>query len=172
MIKKTRLYRMLILFFGMYSLSGGSWAIEQDDVVPALQFATEGVESVFHDGTKISETILRHIRAFVTTDSTAVAKDYKKWSTLTFGPGGDSAGATVDVVGKKEIENTFESFFTGDVFPPGTVLTITSASRIGSQFYQTFEYKTAAADCSGTDTFVVLGQKIRRQTAYIICTPR
>lgn len=169
---KTELFTVFALFWVVVSLPSVSRALEQDDEVPALLFATAGVESIYHDGTRVSETILRHVRAFVSTDSVAVAEDYGKRSTLTFGPGGESMGATNDIVGNEDIQAAFESFFTGGLFPPGTVLTITSAGRIGSQFYQTFDYATEDADCTGSDTFVVRGRAIRRQTAYIICTQR
>jgi hypothetical protein len=166
---------MRIALLGILALPSTSWAIEPvpDDEEPDLLFNTNGIKSVYHDGTSISETILRHVRAFVATDAHAVAGDYTRWlSTLTFGPGGDSVGETFDIVGKEDIEDAFSSFFTADgIFPPDTVLTITSASRIGRQFYQSFDYETDSAECTGSDTFVVWGQKIMKQTAYIICTP-
>ena len=66
-----------------------------------------GVENIYNDGTRSYPTILRDLRAFVSTD----AQDQRNWSTSTYGPGGESDGETFDILGQDEIEKTFASFF-------------------------------------------------------------
>ena len=94
-----------------------------------------------------------------------VAIDYKRISTLTFGPGGPSDGETVEVVGRDAIEETFEFLFDVGI-PPFEEMTMTSGSRIGNQFYQTFSLDNG---CLVTDTFLVTGKTIKHQTAFVLC---
>jgi hypothetical protein len=137
-----------------------------DDKVANLNFNTQGIKDVFYAKNGPAKTILHHIQAFASKDTDALVLDYRNSSTFTFGPySSGSSGNTYEAAGKTRIKDTFGFLFTGGL-PPFTVMTVTSASHIGSQFYQTFDLNNG---CIGSDTFVVVGKKITRQTVYVVC---
>lgn len=155
---------VFLALWGMATTAGAAGVT--DDKVANLEFNTQGIKDIYYAKNGPAKIILHHIQAFASKDADELIVDYRNISTLTFGPySSGSSGSTYEAAGKPRIKETFGMFFTGGL-PPFTVMTITSASRIGSQFYQSFDLNNG---CIGSDTFVVNGKIITRQTAFVVC---
>jgi hypothetical protein len=155
----------------LFVLWSAAAAAVDDDQVATLHYATNGVKDVYYARNNPAATILHHIRAFAQKSPVGLGLDYRHNSTLTFGPVTPaSPGNTYEAAGVRTIQETFEFFFIGGGLPAFTDMTITSASRIGNQFYQTFQLTNGPANaCIGSDTFLVTGNTISRQTAFVVC---
>lgn len=157
----------LMVFLGLCGMATMAAAEVSDNLVPNLNYKTQGVKDVFYAKNNPAKTILRHIQAFASHEPETLAADYKNNSTFTFGPFEPSSGGnTYEAVGKVKIKDTFAFFFTGGGLPQFSVMTVTSASRIGNQFYQTFDLNNG---CIGSDTFLITGNKIGKQTVFAVC---
>lgn len=161
--------KLLSALFVIWSAAAA--AAVDDDHVANLHYATDGVKEVYFARNNPAATILHHIRAFAQKSPAELSLDYRANSTLTFGPVSPaSLGNTYEAAGVQPIQETFAFFFSDEGLPLFTDMTITSASRIGNQFYQTFHLTNGLANaCIGSDTFVVTGNTISRQTAFVVC---
>lgn len=151
--------------FAAFGVAMVANATVPDEDVAQLNYETQGVKDVYYAGDNPARTIWHHIQAFASQNVESLITDYRSNSTLTFGPVAVSAGNTYEAAGIMQIKGTFSSFFNGGL-PPFTIMTITSASRIGNQFYQTFDLNNG---CIGSDTFLVTGTTISKQTAFVDC---
>lgn len=67
-------------------------AVPDDVVSEQLNYATQGVKDVYYAGNNPAKVTLHHIRAFALHDPDELIIDYRRNSTLTFGPVAVSSG--------------------------------------------------------------------------------
>ncbi len=138
-----------------------------DDVAPALKYATQALKDFFVlSSDKRIALILEQNRTFALGDDSAMPDFYDENARIIVGPVEGTPLNILAANGKGEIQPLFKAFFADDGgFPLGTELTFDSADQHGNIIYTTWYTSNGG---KGTDTYVVENEKIVTQTAFVV----